>query len=665
MAGESRTGQPQQSRAGHSGARGKKRLLSGPWALVEKILLFIIIVSVFLYIFNIHEYLRIEVYSQQFLAVWLGLCLVAVYIGFRPTKGVREEPPPWYDILLAAISLGMGIFACAVYPRVETEAGFTLQWWVAAISPLALLPVVEGCRRTAGWTLIIVAAVFLFYAKFAYLFPGSFYGRGLGWQRIATYIWLEPTGLYGIVLRILTFVILGFITLGGFFRAIGASDTLNHLASSSFGRYRGGAAKVAVVGSSLFGTISGSAMANVTTTGVMTIPMMKKGGYKPHVAGAIEACASTGGQLMPPVMGATAFLVAEFMQVPYVDVAIAAFVPALLYYIVVFFQVDLEAGKAGLKGLTERIPLLPVLKQAWLLVVIAVVLVLTLFILYWQPGKAAVASMATAVVCSQFRRSTRLSLRDVVDTLIGGGRAILGMAPMMGLAGFSVALLTVSGLGSIIGNLLLTAAGQHLAVMLLLTSLIATILGMGMATGGVYIILAITVAPALVQAGVPLMSAHLFIFYYGVLSMVTPPVCMATFAAAAIAESSMMRTGLTGSRIGFAAYIVPWIFVFSPALLLGQAGGISSFLIVLTKTAAGLFVLSVGLNGFLFRNIGWGRRILLILAGLGVLMPEGTGIPISMWTLTLVGAAAGLVILGYEWVLQHRTTLSPRSAVTP
>ena len=419
---------------------------------------------------------------------------------------------------------------------------------------------------------------------------------------------------------------------------------------AGFGRFRGGPGKIAVVGSSLFATISGVAVANVATTGVVTIPLMKKIGYRPHVAGAIESVASTGGQLCPPIMGATAFVMAEVLGVPYQHVAIAAIIPAFLYYAAIFFQVDMEAGKAGLKGLPrEQLPRLSsVMGKSYLFVLPFAVLVYALFVLFLTPAKCALmGALSILDIGLIIQKETRFRLGWILEALRQTGATMLIIVPIAALAGIVVGTLAYTGGGFLISLYLSQVAGGNLFILLPVIAIACFILGMGMPTLPAYIVLAILMAPTVVQLGIDPIAAHLFILYYAIISMVTPPVCIAAYAGAAIAGSQPMRTGWAAARLAIIAYIVPFLFVFFPALIF--KGSPESIIICVTTALLGCFVLSAALSGYLFRKLGPLRRVILGLAGIGLLIPIQSHILVFCSFLNIVGAGLALLLIIWEW----------------
>jgi len=610
----------------------KERHLSGLFRGVERFLLISIPSIGILFVADIHIYLRQVFFREQYLAIFLGLILGSIYLSVPATRASSKKKPPWYDIILGLLGLGIGLFTAIVYPeQLYTgipQSAATYQM----IGLLSLLLVIEATRRITGWVFVVIIGALLFYAHFAYLFPAPFFGKGIPWQELVTYLYMDNSAMLGLPLWVSGVILFAFILLGVFLFATGARDVLNDFALATFGRFRGGPAKVAVVASSLFGTISGSAVSNVAATGVMTIPLMKETGYKSTMAGAIEAAASTGGQLMPPVMGVTAFVIAEFLGIPYSEVAIASILPAILYYLALFIQVDL---------------------QSWLLFVPLLVLIYTLFFLYFQPGKSALIAAASLFVLSYLTKQNRIGLRTFLNILEKAGRDMLMIGAITATAGIIIGLIYVTGLGSIISLILLKVGGKNLFLMLLITAVLCIFLGMGMPTVSLYIILAVLVAPALTEMGIIPIAAHLFIFYFGLMSMVTPPVCFAAYAGAGIAKADPMQTGFYAMLFGIAAYVVPFLFVYSPALLL--RGSMIEILVVTGKSLVGFGFLAAALSGFLLLKLDWGLRALIAMGSLCIVFPTNAGISPLVLVLNIGGLILCCFIVFWQW--RRRTVM--------
>lgn len=565
---------------------------------------------------------------------------------------------PWHDWLLALGGLAVGLYVAVRYPTIAYRLGI-LTWDKVALGALAIILVLEATRRLIGWVMVGLAGVLILYARFAYLFPGLLYANGSGWERIAVYLYLDTNGLLGLPLAVTAGMVVAFIFFGQALYAVGGDRFLTDLAMVAMGRYRGGPAKVSVVASCLFGTVSGSAVSNVVVDGPITIPMMKRAGYAPHLAAAIEAVASTGGQIMPPVMGVAAFLIAEFLAIPYSQVVLAAVIPALLYYLALFIQVDLEAAKCSLLGLPgAQLPRFgPVMRRGWSFLIPLLVLTYTLMIAVWQPGKAGMAAVIATLLVGAFQREDRLTPAKLLTAIEETGRVLLDIVAITAVAGFVIGVLQLSGLGFKFSLILVNLARGNTLALLILTAVVCIILGMGMPTTIIYMMLAVLVGPALVQLGVSPLGAHFFLFYFGMLSMITPPVCLATYAAASIGRADFMKTGWTGMRLGIVAYVVPFIFAYHPALLL--KGSAVEIALAVGTAVIGVILLGIGCAGYMIGPLGWAKRAWSSLAGL-LLMP-----PPSSWlwvVANLVGLALGLLLVLVEWAGAPRGIPEP---VTP
>jgi TRAP transporter 4TM/12TM fusion protein len=545
-----------------------------------------------------------------------------------------------------------------MYPAIAYRLGIlSPERWL--LGGLAVLLILEATRRVAGWALVWVAAACILYAKFAYIFPGLLYAQGSSWQRIASYLYLDSSGLLGVPLAVAASIVVAFIFFGQALYAVGGDKFITELALIAMGRYRGGSAKVSVVSSSLFGTVSGSAVANVAVDGAITIPMMKRTGYPAHLAAAIEAVASNGGQIMPPVMGAAAFLMAEFLNIPYGQIALAAAVPALLYYLALFTQVDLEAAKYGLGGLpAAEIPKFRgVMRLGWVFLFPLGFLIYTLMFENWEAGKAGMTTVVLTFIVGALQKETRPTLKGVLTCIEETGRTLLDIVVITALAGLVIGALQLSGITFKLSLILVTLSGGNVLLLLALTAFVCILLGMSLPTTVVYITLAVLVGPALTQLGVDPLGAHLFLFYFGMLSLITPPDCLATYTAAAIAHSDFWKTGWTGMRLGIAAYVVPFVFALHPALIL--KGTVGEILLAVIASSIGIFLIAVGCAGYLFRPMGWVKRGLFFSAGLLLVLPTWHG----PW---LIADATGLTLgLGVFLWERSRSTLAGAAPAEP
>ncbi len=598
------------------------------------------------------------VFNEQYMGLFLALSLFATFV-LVPARGWKDrDHVPWHDLLAAFAGLGVGLFIFLQYPKlVDTLGEITTEKVV--LGSITILLLAEGSRRLIGWPLVIIATCFVFYALFAYIFPGDFYGRGWAVPRLATYLYLDANGIFGLPLQVGSSIVLVFILFGEALNAVGGAAFLSDFALAVMGRFRGGQAKIAILSSSLFGNISGSAVANVVVDGAFTIPMMKKAGYPAPVAAAIEAVASTGGQIMPPVMGAAAFLIAEYLGIPYAEVALAAVVPAFLYYAALFIQVDLLAARNGIYGLprAELPRLLPVLKRSAGFVVPLMVLILLMFFLNRRPEEAGLLAALSGLIVGLFTPGVKMGPRQVLNILFATGRSLLEIAAITGLAGVVIGVLQLSGLGFTLTFTLLNLGQSSAILLLVLTAIVSIVLGMGMPTTAVYVLLAVLVAPGLAKLGIMPIAAHLFIFYFGMLSMITPPVCIASYAAATIGKTDPIRTGWEAMRLCSIAYVVPFLFVFSPSLLLYGHW----YIVTLSVATAviGSILLGIGLVGYTCRPVGFIKRALFIAAAAGLLIPvvHGGKFAAMTWTANCAGLLLAIVLVGTEWFAR-----SPKAA---
>ena len=540
-------------------------------------------------------------------SVHLSLALILVF-----TLSVNESPTfirsvyDWSLASLAFITIGYHfIFYNEVAGREGVLTDIELYLGIGAVILL-----LEGTRRIMGWPLVILALTFLLYTFIGPYLPGLFEHRGYDLDRVISQIYLGADGIFGTPLFVSsTFVVL-IVILGSLLEISGASGVLMDIATALTGRARGGPAKAAVVGSSLMGMISGTAVANVLTTGTISIPLMKRTGYRPAVAGAIEAVASTGGQLMPPIMGAAAFIMADITETPYTTIALAAIIPSVLYYIAVFSAVHLEAVKMGMRPVIgDDLPkIMQTFKHGGHLLLSIVVFILMLAFGY-SIMYSSLYAIISVVVLSYLRRWTRLTPARLLSGLINGAEAVLTVALATGTAGIIIAIISLTGLGLVFSTLIITASAGNLFLALALTMLSSLVLGMGLPTAAAYILVATLTAPALVELGVNLLAAHFFVFYSAMLSAITPPVALAAYAASGIANANPIRISIIAVKFGLAAFVVPYFFVLNPALL-GQgdlAQVASAFLLAVLAAAA----MAAATQGWFLLRLSIIERIIL------------------------------------------------------
>lgn len=625
--------------------QGRFRQLTGVVGAAVKVWLGLIPVIGVFWALNIPSYLGVIFYKEQYLGLFLTFILSSTFLITVATKKAPRDKLPWYDIVFAILSLIVGGYIVIRYPQLIPRLGYITSTNMT-LSIITILLVLEAARRLLGWVVVIIGAIFILYAPYAYLLPGILHTRQIPWGRVLTSLYLSPDALLGIPLAVAGMIVLSFIFFGQVLFATGGGQFLTDIAMSLMGKYRGGPAKVAVVASALFGTISGSASANVATTGIITIPMMKRIGYRPEFAGAVEAVASTGGLIMPPVMAATAFIMAEFLEIPYAKIAISAFIPAILYYAAVFVQVHAEAVKENLMGLPpQELPSLKkVIRQGWLFVVPPIVLVYCLFVLYLEPQTSATYAVGSTLLIGLFRKETRAALRHLLAMLSSTGQAMLDVGIICGLAGYIVGVVSLTGLGLSLSQALINLSGGNVLLLLLLAAAGSTILGMGMPITATYILLVLLIGPALIQLGILPLAAHLFLMYFGAMSFVTPPVAIAAYVAAGIAHANPMRVGFIGMRLGIVAYVVPFVFCYNPALLL--AGSATDIILLTAAVALGIMSIAIAFEGYLFDRLNPPKRIGFGLAGFLLLVPE----------LITDGIGFLICILLLLWEYQRRRT---------
>ncbi len=585
---------------------------------LHRLLAILIPLTAIFFVLDVPFYIaKITFFNQQFISIFWSLVLSLLFITIPAKKGMPKNNPQWYDFILVALTLIVGLYSTIFYPQILMGLGKikTIEWVFGII---ATILVFESVRRTAGLAVVGIVSVFLIYAKFGHLLGGILEISYIKPTRLFQQLYLGADFLLGIPLKVVVEIVFAFVLFGIVYLRVGGGDTLMDLAYALMGTVRGGPAKVAVIASSLFGTISGSAVANVTAVGMITIPLMKKTGYPSYFAGAVEAAAGTGGQIMPPVMGAAAFVMAEFLGVHYYQVVLAALIPAILYYIALFIQVDLQAVKRGIKGLPKsQVPSLKkVLKEGWMHIVPIIILIYTLFYLFWEPGQSAVISTLAAVIISLFNKKTRSiwNKEMIFDMLLSSSKSMFEVVAVSGGAGLIVGLVAYTGLGLSFSHMLTLLAGHNLFLLAIITAVASIILGMGMPTTAAYVMLAILAAPAMVHLGVEKMTAHLFVFYFGTLSMLTPPVCLAVFAAATIAEENSMNVAWQSMKLAVAAYIVPFVFLFNQGVTL--FGPLTGIIFDTLTTLIAIVLVSFAFEGYFLKKLSMVERVLFVVTTL-------------------------------------------------
>ena len=518
------------------------------------------------WIFDLPVRLNIGVVTASYISVMLAIAIAA---GFLLKPLSDDLKPSIIDLVMGFLAIICWGWASLNYVDWLTDlANRGIEKWIPGV--IAILLLIEALRRYCGYAITILTIIFIVYGFFGHNLPGIMQGAQVNPTRLVLYFYADTGGVPGLILSIVCSVVFGFLLMGELLKVSGAGQFLTDLSLSLMGHYRGGPAKVSIVASSIFGSISGSTVGNVMSTGVVSIPLMKKTGLPGYFAAAVEAIASNGGQLAPPVMGATAFLIAEFLDIPYVEVVAAAALPAIIYYVILFAQVDLMAKDNNLKGIDRsKLPDFKfLLSKRGLHLFPIVLLIFLMFGIGLQPAKSALISGFAAVICGFFMSDSNINHKDINPFMQSVSQTLIPIILIGGAAGIIVGVLNVTGLGFNLTLGLTDIGNQYgLLVMLFLTGIVAIILGMGMPTAAVYIVLSVVLAPAVIEMGVPVLAAHLFIFYFGLLSMITPPVAVASFVAAGIAGSSLWKTSFTAIKLGIAAYLLPFLFVYNDSLL--------------------------------------------------------------------------------------------------
>lgn len=575
-----------------------------------------------------------QVQYSRGLYIWFALVL-SFLVNPNRKKEVKMPVKIMDYVLIALATISIGYFILN-FDRFTTNAGMPLTTIELTMGLLAVALVLEASRRTVGNSLAIIALVFLAYTYFGNYMPTVIYHRGYSINRIISVMYASTEGIFGSVVYVFSTFIFLFVIFGSFIKASGAGDFIVDLSKAAVGRFTGGAGQTAVVSSWLLGSVLGSSTANTAITGSVTIPMMKSRGYKPHVAGAIEAVVSIGGQFMPPVMGAAAFLMAAFVGVPYLTIAKAGLMPALLFFFSMIFMVYLEAKKSNLKGIPkDELPdAWEVFKKGWYFL-LPIAVIIYFLVNGYSPSLAGVAAIFACYLASLVRKETRMSFKDVFIALADGGKSSLALATTAGAVGILVAAISLPGLGMKFSSIIIELANGNLPIALVLVMAASFVLGMGMNVSSAYLVLVTLAAPALVDMGVPLLTAHFFVFWTSQLSVITPPVALSAYVAAAIAEADTWKTGWYSLRMGLSIYYVPIMFVYIPYLMwVGEPGQIIwSF----TTSLVGVLAFSAMMQGYLLDDTNILDRVLLGAASFSLVL---LGLPTDALGFGLIIAVA-------------------------
>ena len=606
------------------------------------------------------------------LTIFMGCIIIIGFLTYPAKKGsVHVNSLPWYDIVLMVIGAGC-FFYFAINAMTLVRLSTRIELVHVVIGVIGVLVLMELCRRCVGVPILCVAGALIIYAFINQLSYAGAVNAATLYDALKTIIYklfYTTSGVIGTPINVCYTYIILFIIFGAFLERTGIANFFISFANRLAGWSSGGPAKVAVISSALCGMVSGSSVGNTVTTGSFTIPMMKKTGYKPEFAGAVEAAASTGGQIMPPIMGAAAFLMAEYMKIPYAQVAVKAILPAILYFTGIFIAVHLEAKKLGLKGIPrDQLPkwklllrdcylIIPLILLVWLVSsgsktmshsaaysILAAIAVG--FINFFLQSKRGDEENAPQTIGKALGTAGKRSFFSAVDSLEAGSRGAITVAVACGMAGIIAGCITVTGLASILINAIVQLAGNVTIIGLVLTMLCCIVLGMGVPTTANYCIMASTCAPILIQLGFPVVAAHFFVFYFGIVADITPPVALAAYAGSAIAKSDPMKTGINATKLAIAAFIVPYIFAYSPALLFENISGWWEVAQICISALLGIFGIAAALNGHLYKKVAWYFRLLLVVGGLGMMIPG---------TLTdVVGLALVAVVVAVQYLSAKR-----------
>ncbi|PWA11052.1 C4-dicarboxylate ABC transporter [Pueribacillus theae] len=559
--------------------------------------------------------------------IHLGTALGLIFLLYPIKKGLqrKQKGVPWYDAILAIVALGVGYYNVIFYDELVSQKivfGYTMMDYIVAT--LGVLLVLEAARRCVGLPIVFVAGAAILYALFGNHIPTKLFAhRGFSWEILSTDLYLTTKGIFSTPIQVSSTFIFLFLLFGVMLIRTGVGQFFNDLAFAITGRFTGGQAKAAVVASALQGMVSGSSVANTVGSGSFTIPMMKKAGYKPEFAAATEASASTGGQIMPPVMGAAAFIMATYTETPYSHIMIVAVIPAMLYFLGVFLGVHFESKKMGIVGFTkDSLPRMGQLMIERGYLILPLVVIFYTLVTGRTPMRAALIAILVSFLVSLVRKETRMSIKGIIHAFEEGARSALPVIAACAAAGIIVGVVVQTGLGGRIANGIIALGGGSLILTLVFTMIACLILGMGLPTTANYIVTATMAAPALILGlDVPVLAAHFFVFYFGIVADITPPVCLAAYAGAGLARANPFMSGVIATKLATAAYIIPFIFVLNPQMLLIDAE-VWTVVFSVATSIVGMIGVSSGMMGYFIRKAYMWERVVLIIGGLGLITPN-------------------------------------------
>ncbi|MAL80600.1 MAG: C4-dicarboxylate ABC transporter [Sneathiella sp.] len=637
----------------------RHRHLSTLWRWLMIIVTILVVLLAINHLFNLRFFVGYAWLDTEYQYALVGLLVPLVFLIFPASSKASLDKVPWYDMLLA-----LAMFCLALYFFGNAEQIIDNGWEMGAPDYMVILGfllwllVLEATRRAGGTALFVIVVLISLYPLYASVMPGPISGLSSSLSDTIAYHVFSAESMLGIPLRALANLVIGFLIFGVALTQTGGGKFFIDLAFAALGHVRGGPAKVAIFSSGLMGSMSGSVISNVITTGVMTIPAMRKTGFRPSYAAGVEACASTGGVLMPPIMGSTAFIMAVFLSTPYITIAVAAIIPSVLYYLALFIQIDSYAARNNMPGIPrEQLPKLSdTLKEGWHFIAVFILLIVMLVYLQ-QEVLAPFYATALLIAINQIFSKTRWGMKEFWEFVVASGKLLAEIAAILVGVGLIVGALSITGMAGTLVNDLVYLAGGDILLLLLMGAITSFIMGIGMTVTAAYIFLAIVLAPALVQGGLDPMSVHLFILYWGMVSFITPPVALGAFAAASIAGASPMRTGFEAMRLGSIIYFIPFFFVLDPAFIFH--GELSRTAVVLANALVGVLLIASALQGYLVwvgnlhRHpvMGWLARALILIGGLAFATPGGSDlIPFSDWQLALFGlitAGGGILLALY------------------
>jgi len=587
-------------------------------------------------------------------ALLFGLINILVIFYYPATKNAPKDKLPWYDVLLILLNALACGYVFFFYDPVIISHFQLLEPSIVDLlfGGILIIIIIETTRCTIGWAMVVVVVFCFFHTFYAQYFPGLLYGRNHLLSDVISYQYMTSEGIWGVALQTVSLIVVMFIIFGSFLAKTGIGDFFNNLAFSLVGHIRGGPAKVALITSGLFGMISGSTSANVATTGVFTIPLMKRVGYTADFAGAVEAVASNGGQIVPPVMGVVAFILAELLGISYLKVCFVSILPAFVYYLALFVMVDLEAAKSNLKGLPrEDMPSLKkVIKEGWYYMIPVLMLMYFMIGPGYPPETSCFFALLILIGLSMIKKKDRITPRKMIEALEDGAKGMMSVMPAVASAGLIMGCISLSGVAYNLSGLLVETARGNMLILLCLAATSCFILGMGMTSVPCYLIVATLVAPALGNMGVPVLAAHLFVFWYGITSFITPPVAVGAYVAASIANGNVWKTGWIATRLGIVTFIIPFMFVYNPALLF--MGSLGTIVLSTCTTIVGVAALAAGISGYIIKPMNWVERFSFVIGSCMLIYPG--------WTTDLLGAI--LVGIPFFWHIRHMKLIGRKKA---